>query len=446
MSAAKKGMKKSTYLIIWTLVIALLGSAVGVVNYEALYWDSALTLYFGEVGVKNVSTVTFDTDDHAQVANLIVAEGAVLLKNEKNALPMKGGKISLFGIDNKSGVLQKVLEEEGFTVNQYFLDHPEMVLGRPTAESTQYGKQDYTVVPIEGLDLADQLHDAVKYIRGTYQEAALPELGEGEDIDESLPADPNVKNYSYTVVDGAVYFRENSHMVRPDLNATAEARVKGLVGLRDCVQQLIDLEMDAAAPDADIRAQYGCFAGVDEAGRGPLCGPVCVAACILDPEAPVYGINDSKKLSEKKREALFDQIVEKALAYKIVFVGPDIIDRDNILNATMGGMRQAVEGLDIVPNLVLIDGNRAPAGLTMPAQPVVKGDATSASIGAASILAKVSRDRYMLELDKQYPQYQLAKHKGYPTKLHYELIAQYGIQPFYRRSFLKKQGYWPEGK
>ena len=145
--------------------------------------------------------------------------------------------------------------EEGFTVNQYFLDHPEMVLGRPTAESTQYGKQDYTVVPIEGLELADQLHDAVKYIRGTYQEAALPELGEGEDIDEFLPADPNVKNYSYTVVDGAVYFRENSRMVRPDLNATAEARVKGLVGLRDCVQQLIDLEMDAAAPDADIRAQ-----------------------------------------------------------------------------------------------------------------------------------------------------------------------------------------------
>ena len=145
--------------------------------------------------------------------------------------------------------------EEGFTVNQYFLDHPEMVLGRPTAESTQYGKQDYTVVPIEGLELADQLHDAVKYIHGTYQEAALPELGEGEDIDESLPADPDVKNYSYTVVDGAVYFRENSRMVRPDLNATAEARVKGLVGLRDCVQRLIDLEMDAAAPDADIRAQ-----------------------------------------------------------------------------------------------------------------------------------------------------------------------------------------------
>mgnify|MGYP000108588729 FL=1 len=187
--------------------------------------------------------------------------------------------------------------------------------------------------------------------------------------------------------------------------------------------------------DAAIRARYGCFAGVDEAGRGPLCGPVCVAACILDPENPVYGINDSKKLTEKKREALFDEIVEKALAY-----------RDNILNATMGGMRQAVEGLDIVPNLVLVDGNRTPKDLLLPAQPVVKGDATSASIGAASVLAKVSRDRYMLELDQQYPQYQLAKHKGYPTKLHYELIEQYGIQPFYRRSFLKKQGYWPEGK
>ena len=137
--------------------------------------------------------------------------------------------------------------------------------------------------------------------------------------------------------------------------------------------------------DAEVRSQYGCFAGVDEAGRGPLCGPVCVAACILDPENPVYGINDSKKLTEKKREALFDEICEKALAYRIVFVGPEVIDRKNILNATMGGMQQAVEELDIVPNLVLVDGNRTPAGLQIPAQPVVKGDATSASIGAASV-------------------------------------------------------------
>ena len=145
--------------------------------------------------------------------------------------------------------------EDGFIINQYFIDHPEMVLGRPTAESTQYGRQDYTVAPIEGLLLSDQLHDAVKYIRGTYQEAELPELSEGEDIDTSIPADPNVKNYSFTVVDGTVYFRENSRMVRPDLNATAEARVKGLVELRDCVQQLIDLEMDAGASDANIQAQ-----------------------------------------------------------------------------------------------------------------------------------------------------------------------------------------------
>ena len=199
------------------------------------------------------------------------------------------------------------------------------------------------------------------------------------------------------------------------------------------------------AYDDAVRAKNGCFAGVDEAGRGPLCGPVCVAACILDPEKPVYGINDSKKLSEKKREALFEEIKAKALAYSIIFVGPEVIDRENILHATLGGMRRAVEELEIAPRLVLVDGNRCPEGLAMPAQPVVKGDAASASIGAASILAKVSRDRYMLELDRQYPQYQLAKHKGYPTKLHYELIEKYGIQPFYRRSFLKKQGYWPEG-
>ena len=142
--------------------------------------------------------------------------------------------------------------EDGFAINRYFLDHPEMVLGRQEPESTAHG-MDYTVNPIEGLELADQLHDAVKYIRGTYREAELPELGEGEAIDTSIPADPNVKNYSYTVVDGMVYFRENSRMIRPDLNATAEARVKGLVELRDCVQELIDLEMDAAAPDSAIR-------------------------------------------------------------------------------------------------------------------------------------------------------------------------------------------------
>ena len=134
--------------------------------------------------------------------------------------------------------------EDGFAINRYFVDHPEMILGRQTSESTQYGKQDFTVVPIEGLALADQLHDAVKNIRGTYQEAELPELGEGEQIDTSIPADPNVKNYSYTVVDGEVYYRENSRMVKPELNATAAERVKGMVALRDCVNELIALQMD----------------------------------------------------------------------------------------------------------------------------------------------------------------------------------------------------------
>ena len=141
--------------------------------------------------------------------------------------------------------------EDGFAINRYFIDHPEMVLGRQEPVSTAHG-MDYTVNPIAGLELSDQLHDAVKYIHGTYQEAELPELGEGEAIDTSIPADPNVKNYSYAIVDGQVYYRENSRMVRPDLNTTAEARVKGLVGLRDCVQELIDLQMDAAVPDSTI--------------------------------------------------------------------------------------------------------------------------------------------------------------------------------------------------
>ncbi len=142
---------------------------------------------------------------------------------------------------------------DGFAINKYFIDHPEMILGRQSSESTQYGKQDFTVEPIEGLELADQLHDAVKYIRGTYQEAALPELGEGEQIDTSIPADPDVKNYSYVVVHGEVYYRENSVMVKPNLNATAKERVKGMIGLRDCVQKLIAQQMDSSISDETIR-------------------------------------------------------------------------------------------------------------------------------------------------------------------------------------------------
>ena len=146
---------------------------------------------------------------------------------------------------------------------------------------------------------------------------------------------------------------------------------------------------DHYAFDAQVRTEHGIFCGVDEAGRGPLCGPVCCAAVILNPDDPIEGIDDSKKLSEKKREAHYEVICDRALAWNVVLVGPDVIDRDNILNATMSGMRQAVEGLDIVPNFVLVDGNRCPAGLTMPCGSQVKGDGVSASIGAASILASV---------------------------------------------------------
>ena len=197
---------------------------------------------------------------------------------------------------------------------------------------------------------------------------------------------------------------------------------------------------DLYAFDQAYRLQYPVICGVDEAGRGPLCGPVSVAAVVLNPDDPIEGINDSKQLSEKKRKALYEEIVRRALAYQVCLIGPEVIDERNILGATMLGMQQAVEGLSVVPTIALIDGNRCPT-LPIPAQAVVKGDAKSASISAASILAKVTRDRFMVDLAKQYPQYQLEKHKGYPTKLHYELLDQYGIQPFYRKTFLKKRGY-----
>ena len=148
--------------------------------------------------------------------------------------------------------------DNGYAINSYFTDHPEMVLGNSTEESTAHG-MDYTVSPIDSLELSDQLHDAIKYINGQYTEAELPELGEDETVDTSLPADPDVKNYSYTVVDGNVYYRENSRMVRPDLNATAEERIKGMVALRDCVNQLIDLQMNAYTPDGGAFLQCtGC--------------------------------------------------------------------------------------------------------------------------------------------------------------------------------------------
>jgi ribonuclease HII len=177
--------------------------------------------------------------------------------------------------------------------------------------------------------------------------------------------------------------------------------------------------------------------GIDEAGRGPLAGPVFAAAVILPEGIIIEGLNDSKQVPEKKREQLFDIIIEKAISYGIASADEKEIDTYNILNATFIAMKRAVAALRIKPDLLLVDGNQDPK-FDLQTLCIVKGDAKSASIAAASILAKVARDRYMTELDKQYPQYFLAKHKGYPTKLHYEMIDKYGIAPIHRKSFLKK--------
>ena len=186
-----------------------------------------------------------------------------------------------------------------------------------------------------------------------------------------------------------------------------------------------------------IAEGYNVVCGVDEAGRGPLCGPVCAAAVILPLDCEIAGINDSKKLTEKKRDMLFDIIKEKAVAYSVVMVDAATIDEINILQATFKAMREAVETLSVKADIALIDGNQKP-GLSIEERILVKGDAKSISIAAASILAKVTRDRYCLEMDEKYPEYQFAKHKGYGTKLHYEMIAEHGICPEHRRTFLKK--------
>ncbi|PVX42812.1 RNase HII [Pasteurella langaaensis DSM 22999] len=176
------------------------------------------------------------------------------------------------------------------------------------------------------------------------------------------------------------------------------------------------------------------IAGVDEVGRGPLVGAVVTAAVILDPNNPIEGLADSKKLSEKKRVALAEEIKQKALAWALGRAEPEEIDQLNILHATMLAMQRAVKSLKIRPHFVLVDGNRIPK-LDMPAQAVVKGDSLVAEISAASILAKVARDQEMYELDQQYPQYEFAKHKGYPTKVHLEKLHEFGALPQHRRSF-----------
>ena len=175
-------------------------------------------------------------------------------------------------------------------------------------------------------------------------------------------------------------------------------------------------------------------AGVDEVGRGPLCGAVVTAAVILDPNRPILGLNDSKKLTQARREKLFDEICEKALSWHIARAEVEEIDQLNILHATMLAMQRAVEGLSITPNLAMIDGNRCPV-LTMPSEAVVKGDSKVPAIAAASILAKVSRDREMAAFELQYPGYGIGGHKGYPTSVHLEALERLGPTPIHRRSF-----------
>lgn len=190
--------------------------------------------------------------------------------------------------------------------------------------------------------------------------------------------------------------------------------------------------------DREYRSKSaGLLCGVDEAGRGPLAGPVCAAAVILPDDVELPGLNDSKKLTDKKRRELYDIITEQALSWSVALVDEKTIDEINILQATFRAMEQAVAGLTVEPGLVLVDGNREPP-LPMKTECVVGGDGKSASIAAASILAKVTRDRLMEELDETYPQYGFAVHKGYGTKRHYEALRTYGPCPIHRKSFLKK--------
>jgi ribonuclease HII len=189
--------------------------------------------------------------------------------------------------------------------------------------------------------------------------------------------------------------------------------------------------------DSEMQALRGVICGVDEAGRGPLAGSVFAAAVILPADVIIEGLNDSKKLTERRREALFGEITEKAVAYSIAQASVEEIEELNILQAALLAMKRAVESLHIKPDYVLIDGNQIPK-LEIPCEAVIKGDAVSASIAAASILAKVSRDREMFELAKIYPQYSFDKHKGYGTKLHCDAIREHGACEIHRKSFLKK--------
>ena len=194
-----------------------------------------------------------------------------------------------------------------------------------------------------------------------------------------------------------------------------------------------DYEFEKAA----LNSGFSCICGVDEAGRGPLAGPVCAAAVILPEGAVIEGLDDSKKLTEKKRERLYDIIKTTAVAYSVAYGTLEEIETVNILEATYLAMNRAIEGLNVKPDFALIDGNRIPRGIKIPCETIVKGDSKSMSVAAASVLAKVTRDRLMLEYDKKYPEYNFKKHKGYGTKEHTELIKQYGPCEIHRLSFLK---------
>ena len=194
-----------------------------------------------------------------------------------------------------------------------------------------------------------------------------------------------------------------------------------------------DYEFEKAA----VNSGFSCICGVDEAGRGPLAGPVCAAAVILPAGAAIEGLDDSKKLTEKKRERLYDIIKQTAVAYSVAYGTLEEIESVNILEATYLAMNRAIEGLNVKPDFALIDGNRVPRGIKIPCETIVKGDSKSMSVAAASVLAKVTRDRLMLEYDKKYPEYNFKKHKGYGTKEHTELIKQYGPCEIHRLSFLK---------
>jgi len=182
-------------------------------------------------------------------------------------------------------------------------------------------------------------------------------------------------------------------------------------------------------------ADYTLLAGVDEAGRGPIAGPLVVAAVILRNNATNDTLNDSKKLTEKHRETLYSWVIANATDYSIQIISVEDIDRLNILQATLHGMKLCIQALKQTPEIALIDGNHTPKGLNLPLRPIIKGDSIYACIAAASILAKVTRDRLMVELDKQYPQYRLAEHKGYPTKMHLEMLKTHGVSPIHRRTY-----------